>query len=208
METFDPQLETYNPSLIDPGYRLPDDFPFVEGEEETPDFEAMKVQPGDIITAATMNGLIDAVKQLHSRVQTLAEGAKKSQVGSILPRGVTEVEGIGREEAQKLAQSGIVSLQDLGTAKPSVVKDTLGVKKDEAERIVSDAFTLTGRQSGQPLTDIAEIGAQEASRLFGANIRTLQDLSAADTGTVRKTLNLDADTAETLISQAKTLSGG
>lgn len=153
----------------------------IEEAPEAPDFDAMKVRSGDIITPDSVNDIVEVVKSLYERVQSLEKGLKEAQIDASLPRTVLEVEGIGREEAEKLAEKGIVTLGDLASAKPKDVQSILGLETEkDAQRIVSSAKSLTGQQTGPSLVDLAGIGKQQYGRLIQEGIWNAQKFVESD----------------------------
>jgi predicted flap endonuclease-1-like 5' DNA nuclease len=171
---------------------------------EGPDFDAMRVKRGDVITAASVNEMVGVMETLHNRVQ----GLEKATQQSLMNRSgrVTEVEGIGRSRAKLLAKQGIVTLYDLGTEPPESVAGFIeDMNTDEAERIVSDAYKLAGGRTGHPLTDIQTISSQKANRLKEAGIKNLKELSTADPQTIVQALGVSRDIATSVKQKAQEL---
>lgn len=208
MEDFDPienidlsDFPPYQPPFpqpVDPGFPIDPRFP--SAPSESPDFEAMKVKRGDVITADMMNGLIDALQTLYNRVQANG-GTTVNRSGRVM-----EVEGIGRARAKALAREGIVTLYDLGTESADKIAGYIdNVDSKEATQMVSDAYQLAGGVSGHPLTDLESIGVQKARRLERAGIKNIKELSAADPKKIGRALGVDQKTAKSLKKTAKEL---
>lgn len=120
---------------------------------------------------------------------------------------VLEVEGIGREEAGKLAEEGVFTLNALATESPNSVKEKLSVGEEEAERIVKEAYKLSGGQTGDSLLEVSSIGREKKTQLNSAGISDLQALSGTTTETVKNALDIDDQQANSLISGANNVLG-
>jgi predicted flap endonuclease-1-like 5' DNA nuclease len=202
MESFGPrELSSLELLRNRPIYTRPPGRSISLDPSEGPDFDAMKVERGDVITAAFMNDLIDVLGDLHERVQSVEQVAQESTRSG----RTTEVPGIGRGRAQTLAREGIVTLYDLGTAAPENVATVLDVTADEAETIITDAYDLAGGPAGHPLTDLPVVGRQQAQQLSRAGIANLKQFSTANPQTIVQALGVSQEKAKSLKKTAQNL---
>jgi predicted flap endonuclease-1-like 5' DNA nuclease len=155
----------------------------------------MKVKRGDIITADSVNDMVGVMEKLYDRVQRLEKTVQKASRNR--PGRVMEVEGIGREQWERLVKEGIVTLYDLGRRSTKEIMSVLDLSnKDMAKGIVTDAYALAGGTAGHPLTDLQSIGSSKAERLRQSGIKNLGDFSTADPKTIADVLGEGTSVAD------------
>ncbi|MFB6247923.1 MAG: hypothetical protein ABEL97_05065 [Salinibacter sp.] len=205
---FDPSEFQVQPRY--PDIRLPPlkpAIPSIPGDpSKAPDFDGMKVKRGDIITADSVNEMVGVMEKLYDRVQRLEETVQRAARNQ--PGRVMEVEGIGREQWERLVKEGIVTLYDLGRRSAKEIMSVLDLEsQDAATQIVTDAYALAGGRAGHPLTDLQSIGAEKAGRLQQAGIKNLGDFSTANPETIADALGGDTSVtdAEDMKRKAKSL---
>jgi hypothetical protein len=106
------------------------------------------------------------------------------------PDPVTDVRGIGPAAAERLAEGAVRTVGDLASLAPEEAADLLGVGLERARELVAEATVL---DDAFALEEVEGVDHTLASLLVRAEVRTLDELRAAEPAALARTLRAVAE---------------